>query len=45
MLTKLRNENAEMALIINQDKFKSLRTLDHELKSEREAKLKLQVQL
>lgn len=32
MLNKLRNENAEMAIIINQDKFKSIRNLDSELK-------------
>ncbi|CAK82132.1 unnamed protein product (macronuclear) [Paramecium tetraurelia] len=42
MLNKLRNENAEMAIIINQDKFKSVRQLDLELKKERDDKVKYQ---
>ncbi|CAD8058472.1 unnamed protein product [Paramecium sonneborni] len=42
MLNKLRNENAEMAIIINQDKFKSVRQLDQELKKERDEKQKFQ---
>ncbi|CAK67408.1 unnamed protein product (macronuclear) [Paramecium tetraurelia] len=42
MLNKLRNENAEMAIIINQDKFKSVRQLDQELKKERDDKVKFQ---
>ncbi|CAD8052513.1 unnamed protein product [Paramecium primaurelia] len=42
MLNKLRNENAEMENIINQDKFKSVRQLDQELKKEKDDKLKYQ---
>ncbi|KAM3133990.1 hypothetical protein pb186bvf_013956 [Paramecium bursaria] len=45
MLNRLRHENAEMAILINQEKFKSLRQMDNELKQEKESKVKLNQQL
>ncbi|CAD8151989.1 unnamed protein product [Paramecium pentaurelia] len=45
MLNKLRNENEEIAIIINQVIFKSVRQLDQELKKEKDDKLKYQALL